>query len=112
MGIRRIPRADNFVTVPQTAGEIDFAYVTLDLAAASGLSPLPIRLANGRQFAKGGYGVSHILCVHGAALAQAEYFSVQDFVDDVVAPLMRSTPGVMAGSFSCCASRWMVHATG
>jgi len=74
--------ADKFVPVPQ-AGGFDYARVSAELSAASGMLALPIRLVNGRQRGAGGYGICHMLYKHDNGIANNGYWSVQDFGDEV-----------------------------
>ncbi|SRR6266478_4451450 len=85
-GYSPLPKnADAFVRVPTELELLDFGKITEDLAAVAGIRPLPIRLVNGRHFGSGGgYGIAHIAYHHAAALALLDYYSIQDFVDEVV----------------------------
>lgn len=75
---------DQFVAVPQTDGLLDYGHISAELASlVTKLKPLPIRLTNGRHRAGGGYGVAHILSRHGSSIARFDFFSIQDFVDDI-----------------------------
>ena len=75
--------ADKFIPVPQVGG-FDYAMVSAQLSAASGMFAVPIRLVNGRQRGGGGYGVCHMIYKHENGIANSGYWSVQDFVDEVV----------------------------
>jgi hypothetical protein len=78
-------RTEDFVAVPQTDQQIDYGRIAPQLAEATGMLELPIRLMNGRHFGakNGGYGISHMLRQHAPAFALWEFFSVQDYVDHV-----------------------------
>lgn len=82
-GHSRLPEdADAFVIIPGEGDLIDFGYIPE--LKDSGLRAMPIRLCNGKHFgAGGGYGISHILYHHANALCVHNYYSVQDFVDDI-----------------------------
>lgn len=85
-GFSRDPRdADQFVPVPETEGIIDYAVIPPEVAKVARMLSLPVRLTNGKHFGSGGgYGVAHMLYHHAPAMALMEYFSIQDFVNDVV----------------------------
>ncbi len=76
------PRHRNLLLpVPEHAPDIAYGKITPDIAAACGMRPLPVCLANGRHHTYGGFGVAHILGKHGDEIAHWNYHSVQDFVD-------------------------------
>ena len=73
------------VPVPESGGCVDFGRIPDDVAVATGMLPLPVRLSNGEhRWPNNGFGARHILVQHGRALADADYYSVQDFVLETV----------------------------
>lgn len=76
-------RGEDVVTAPN--GRDSFGMIQGEVARASGLPPLPIKLLSGQQFADHkGYGRQHIKEQHGDEIRKAGFKSEEEFVADVV----------------------------
>lgn len=76
---------DLFATVSEHDASTEFGAISVDVANAAGMLALPIRIVHGKdRGSNNGYGIRHILMEHGEALGEVDYYSVQDFVRDMV----------------------------
>lgn len=74
---------EDVVTAPN--GRDSFGMIQGEVARASGLPPLPIRLLRGAQYeSHKGFGLQHIKEQHGEEIRKAGFKSESDFVADVV----------------------------
>lgn len=79
--VEDLARAKDWLIHPQTKQVAVFGQITEEMAKASGLKALPIRMANGADKGTGnGFGVRHIHYQHGDEIIRHGYTSVQDFV--------------------------------